>query len=77
MSVCVIFYLLSRCMRPEGPCLCLSNGCELLHHHFLSQADLVGPSRAPLSPYPPMPPNGGEEGSDKGNDQGKNSEKYI
>ena len=40
---CVILYLISRCMRPEGPAAFTNN-------HIPSQIDLLGPSRAPQSP---------------------------
>ena len=48
--VCVISYLLSRCMRPEGP---WQRRAFFLHDHILSQTEMIGPSRVPLYPNPP------------------------
>ena len=51
-DVCVISYLLPRCPGDSGGLF--------LHDHILSQTKMIGPSRAPLSPYPHRPPKKGK-----------------
>ena len=51
---CVILYFYPATCGPKGHGSCLSNGGGLfIHDHFLSQNELIGPSRAPLS-LPPL-----------------------
>ena len=52
MYVCVISYLLPRCLEDSG---------GFLHDQFPSQTEMIGPSRAPLSPCPHYPSNKEEE----------------